>query len=201
VKNGMEERFMFFDNLVVRVRQKLFPPEFRITAGSGSSVEAILTEMAAAMDLAPEITTAIPVVPAPAVVEPSAQVAEVKTEQDGVDPAFVRALCNDLFRLRRNAGLIASDGTETKEIRSIKRAVERLDDMLKQRGIEYFDMTGKQWDARDVDFEPKGQPVLVSGLLHKRIAACECPMVKVKGKLIQRAQGIVEVPAQEGTHE
>lgn len=179
------------DRLLAVGRQYLFAPEFRIGRIRHAELLDAFTEMAqllACLDRSRDIERPQkPLEPGP-----EAQAGE-KREQ--IEVSFVLGLCNDLFRLRRNAGLLAKDGPETKEVRSIKRAMERLDDMLKQRGIEYVDVTGRLWDYRDVDFEPKGQPVPVAGLTHKRIAACECPLVRIEGRIVQRAQGIVEVPA------
>ncbi len=182
---------MSLDCLLARGRQYLFPPEFRIGRIRHAELLDAFAEMArliASLGQSPGI-------------EPRQKSLEPKQEAEGgekrgqIELSFVLSLCNDLFRLRRNADLLAKEGPETKEIRSIKRAVERLDDMLKQRGIEYLDITGRLWDYRDVDFEPKGQGVPVVGLTHKRIAACECPLVRIDGRIVQRAQGIVEVPA------
>jgi len=172
-------------------RQYLFPPEFRIGRVRHAELLDAFAEVArllASLDRSRDIEWQ----QKPPEPRPEAQVGE---KREPIEVSFVLCLCNDLFRLRRNAGVLAKDGPETKEIRSIKRAIERLDEMLKGRGIEYFDLTGRRWDFRDVDFEPKGLPAPVPGLTEKRIAACECPLVKINGKIVQRAQGIVEVPA------
>jgi hypothetical protein len=177
--------------MVARVRQHLYPPEFRIPPVDGDDLADALSEITSAVArLAQEEAT-----PQHADRSAAPQGDSKPDKRGEMETAFVVSLCNDLFRLRRNAETLAKSGSETKEVRSIGRAIERLDDMLKQRGIEYHDMTGKPWDARDVDFEPKGQPVPVPGISRKRIAACECPLVKIGGRMVQRAQGIVEVPA------
>lgn len=173
---------MFVEILITHLRQYLFPREFRIAPGRAADLtEESLAGIAAAIDAWKQPPPTPPDTPA--------------GKADGLETAFVLGMCNDLFRIRRNAGIIVKAGAETKEIRSIRRAIEHLDDALLQRGVEYLDLTGKCWDPRDINFEPKGQPVPVTGLAQNRIAACECPLVRIKGKMVQRAQGIIEVPA------
>jgi hypothetical protein len=169
-------------------RQWRFPREFRIKCDEPIELAEVLSDLAAA------ILTAPPPAPAPApapVTEPAPKTATVAALEQG----FVIELCNELYRLRRNTQALARGGTETKETRSINRAVEHVEDALRQRGAEYFDKTGKPFDPRDPEFEPRGQPVAVPGILQGRIGPCECPVVKLSGTIIQRARGLVEVPA------
>lgn len=182
---------MSLDSLFAMGRQYLFPREFRIGRVRHAELMDAFAEMARLITSLGQDTHAEPQQKSP---EQKQKVDDEK-RQRSIEVPFVLGLCNDLFRLRRNALLLAKDRAEAKEVRIILRAIERLDDMLKQRGIEYFDVTGRGWDFRDVDFEPKGPPIPVAGLTQKRIAACECPLVKIDGKIVQRAQGIVEVPA------
>lgn len=177
--------------------QARFPGEIRITDVAPVDLEEALGELAASLlagakPAPPAVPAADPARTAAAPPAPSAPSAEV------LDVAFAVSLCNDLSRMKRNAGTLSQAGSETKEVRGIRRAVERLEDALRQRGIEYFEKAGTRFDPRDVEFEPRGQPVVVPGLAQSRIGPCECPVVKLNGKIIQRAQGLVEVPAAGG---
>ena len=114
-----------------------------------------------------------------------------------VDKPLFLTLCNNLFRLRSNVQVIIKGGGETKEVRNVNRALTRIEEDLKDRGFEYFDKTGKPFYADDQEFEPKGQPIPVAGINLSRIGPCELPVVKLRGEIIQRAQGLVEVPAKQ----
>ncbi|HNQ87731.1 MAG TPA: hypothetical protein PKM73_03750 [Verrucomicrobiota bacterium] len=185
---------MWFSRLRVWWTQGRFPEEIRISEVAPVDLEEVLGELAA------DILAMGKPAPANPVAAESAAPAPVPTASaapaaGALEVGFVVALCNDLSRVKRNATMLSQAGTETKEIRGIRRAVERLDDALRGRGVEYFEKTGTRFDPRDIEFDPKGQPVVVPGLAQSRIGPCECPVVKLDGKIIQRAQGLVEVPA------
>ncbi len=110
-------------------------------------------------------------------------------EAPGVD------LCNEIFRLRLNEEKMRKEGGDSKALRGINRAREGMELLLHKQGIEFFDLTGRKWDARDNDFEPVGQPEEVAGLEAKRIGRCDRPLVKISGKIVQRAKGTVQRPA------
>jgi hypothetical protein len=172
---------MLMRTVVAQGVQWLFPREFRIDPGSGGDLEAAIREIAAAL----RVLSALP--------PPGA---EKKPE---VETGFIIALCNDLYRIRRNNRLLAQGGADNKEIRTIGRAIERLDRVLRDKEIEYFDLEGRQWDDRHLDFDFLPPPEEVAGLMFKRIGPCECPLVKIHGKIVQRARGILQVPVRSAT--
>lgn len=113
----------------------------------------------------------------------------------GLDSRTAVELCNEVFRLHRSSEQMAKEGKDSKELRGIQRARESIEMILNQHGVQYFDLTGRPWDDRDNDFEPVGQPEDVPGLQAKKISRCERPLVKVNGKLVQRARGTIQRPA------
>jgi hypothetical protein len=181
---------------MLRFRQWTFPPEFRISVDCQADAAELL--VAAVKDaLAAAQAAAAPPAPAPAGdrTPPASGTSPVGKPGAAIDADFAASICNDIFRLRRNVQQMAGEGGETKELRSIRRAVENVDALLKGHGIQYFDLTGKDFDERSEDFEPMGQAQEVRGLDRKLIAACERPVVVLNGKLVQRARGVVQKPA------
>jgi len=116
-------------------------------------------------------------------------------EAHAPDAAFALALCNNYFRLHRNAEQLALEGQNSKELRGIARALENMGELLRRHGIECRDLTGQVYDAGRLDFEPIGEPEAVPGLDGTRIGRCERPAVFVNDKLIQTARGLVTKPA------
>lgn len=166
------------------VRQKTFPRPFRIEAGAAEDwAESLAAALAGAKTAARE--------PSPAVSEPSA----APTGPPALAEDFVRALCDHQFRLRRNAAQLAAEGANSKELRSIRRALEGIDELLAEHGIECRDLTGEDYDFLRLDFEQIGQAETIPGLAGMKIWRCERPAVLVDGKLVQCARGIVARPA------
>lgn len=160
---------------LARWRQKTFPAELRIDfAALEIWTECLATALAAAT---PELTPS----PSP----PTTAI----TEEFAVD------LCNLLFRLQRNAEQLATEGADSKELRSIRRALESLNELLSSRGIEYRDPTGQAYDFLRLDFEQIGEPELVPGLDGLKVWRCERPAVLMNGALIRKARGVVAKPA------
>jgi len=174
-------------------RQSLYPAEFRIPVGEPIALADALPEIIS--ELVKHRSANAPTAP-----DHPKEVQLVRSDARATEiPAsFIRPLCNELFRLQRTARSMSQDEKGRKEYQGMTGAIERLDETLKEEGIEFFDLTGRPWDARDIDFEPKGDPIPVRGLLQSRIGICEIPAVKLRGRIIQRAKGIVEVPSREG---
>lgn len=161
------------------LRQKTFPPEFRIDPveeedWSASFVVAVSEVMALAKKVKPLDPEPSP----PALAED-----------------FAVALCNQHFRLHRNAEQIAAETGESKELRSIQRALRSLSEVFERHGIEFRDLTGQAYDFLRLDFEQIGELEVVTGLDGAKIWRCECPVVLVNGRLIQKARGVVARPA------
>lgn len=176
--------------MVSSLRQWSFPPEFRIDTGDGLDPGELLVRAVGAAILAAEKTPSpAPPPPRPPPTTPAGPVAT-----GGIEMEFACSLCGDLFRLRRNVAQVVAEGKETKEIRSIQRALERVDSLLSAKGVEYIDLTGRAWTDRDLDFDPMGQPEIDPTLDVKRIAVCERPLVKMGGKIVQRAKGTIKKP-------
>jgi len=172
-------------------RQWVYSPEFRIPACGPEDFSALLLAL-----LCEQERAAGPATP------PAAE-----TASDGrpagpapQDDALAIAICNGCFRIRRNASEMTAaasgDGREgSKELRSISRALKRMDDFLGERGIEYRDLTGQVYDPGRQDFESIGEPQEVSGLKVRTIIQIELPAILIRGKLVQRARGVVGKPA------
>lgn len=159
--------------LVSRLRQWRFAPEFRIEAdGSGADLAHVLAE-------------------ALRVLRRPVEAPKVKP----LSPELAVGLCNELFRLRRNAEQLAAEGRDSKELRSIRRALSSLEETLKQHGIECLDPTGQDYDPGRLDFEQIGQAEVLPGIERERIGRCERPAVLMDGKLAQKARGLVHRPS------
>lgn len=183
-----------------RLRQLTFPPEFRIDVRPAPWDRGAAVAIHNALALADEVSARLQA--------QAKQLAEAETgacqagesaveskRTAAFDPKFACALCNDVFRLQRNVAQLARDIGPSKELRSIDRVVRNVDALLKEKGVEYIDLTDRPFDERSEDFEPLGQPQAVPGLDHALIAACERPVVLVGGNLVQRARGVVKRPA------
>jgi hypothetical protein len=169
--------------LASRWRQLRFPRPFRLRPAADDA-DALLA--AALSEILRQAVPPEPARPSPAAPPPPAQVRETMPE------AFVIALCNDYFRLKRNAELIANQ--DSKEVRSIRRTLDRLRDVFGEHGIECIDLTGQAYHHGRVDFEPIGKAEPTAGVDAPRISASERPAVLLKGQLVQKARGTVVRP-------
>ena len=117
-----------------------------------------------------------------------------------LDEPLAIAICNGCFRIRRNALEMAAAASQSgdndgKKVRSIARALDKMDDFLKESGIEYRDPTGQVYDPGRQDFRSIGEPEAVAGLTVPTIIRLERPVVLLRGKLVQQARGVVGKPA------
>ena len=194
--------------LYARLRQLTFPAPFRIAAADeddwADSLAALAAEALAAartgadVNGAPEKTNINGPAEKSNVNGPADAFVRAAVGGDGdhaPDAAFALALCNNYFRLHRNAEQLALEGQNSKELRGIARALENMGELLRRHGIECRDLTGQVYDAGRLDFEPIGEPEAVPGLDGTRIGRCERPAVFVNDKLIQTARGLVTKPA------
>ncbi len=150
---------------------------FRITAGTPDEVAQALVSVVAAALLPPPETTKPP--------PPS-----------GPDPAFIVPLCNQYFRLRRNAERLAGEGKESREVRALNGALKKIAELFEDHQIECRDLTGQTYDDGRIDFEPiTTAPERVPGLTEDKILRCESPAILIRGKLAQKARGVVAIPA------
>jgi hypothetical protein len=79
--------------------------------------------------------------------------------------------------------------------KKIERALESLDSMLLERGVECLNLEGQRYDDGRLDFEPIGAEEEAGSADHECIGRCEKPVIKVDGKLLQKARGVVIRPA------
>lgn len=180
-------------------RQWIYAPEFRIPVyGPEDLSAALLAAFCGQQDSAGAE-------PAPSAGARSVAPGEALPDDRPTGPApfdepLAVAICNGCFRIRRNA--LEMDATASgagrnggKEIRSISRALDRMDEFLKERGIEYRDPTGQVYDPGRQDFQSIGEPEVVAGLTLATIVQVERPAVLVNGTLVQCARGVVGKPA------
>ena len=182
----------------LRAKQWLYPPEFRIHAGSSDAqalsvladvVSRVLAQAeraarstpAAAAEEFPPAPGAGPIpAPAPA----------------GLDKAFVIDLCNSVHRLARAAKpLLDAAGSDASRV---QRNFDLLRKALQARGIEAVDLSGQVFSPDRYDFEPLGEPQATEGLTRLTIVQCERPFITLDGKMLQPAKGIVGRPAGSG---
>jgi hypothetical protein len=174
------------DGFLPALRQKTFPPEFRIDSGRGNLWEESLTAAMA------EAVALLKAGPSKGSEKPENSEAP---PQPGLDRELALALCDHHFRLHRNAEQLADGGGDSKELRSIRRTLESLNELLVSHGIEYRDPTGQAYDFLRLDFEQIGEPELVPGLDGLKVWRCERPAVLMNGALIRKARGVVAKPA------
>jgi hypothetical protein len=155
------------------LRQWIFPHQFRIPTGEWATLASAIAEALAEIKGQEVVDELMP----------------------SFDPAFAVSLCNQYFRLRRNTESLAAGGKETREVRALKGALTKIAELFEEHQIEYRDLTGQTYDDTRIDFEPIGDPERVAGLTKRKISQCENPAVLVRGKLVQKARGVVAIPA------
>jgi hypothetical protein len=183
------------ESLVARLRQWRVPSEFRVdTADAAGWVESLTRALVAVSPPTSEL--------APPAAPPELQQAPVPDvptgrgggeAMDGLDNKFVISLCNDYHRLRRSIRRTL-ESTPAAHTKFVDRAIEDLEYCLKERGIECRDLTGELYHHGRKDFDPIAPATPVAGLEHSRISACELPLVRVHGRMIQLARGLIERP-------
>lgn len=182
---------MRLSQLYPLLRQWLFAPEFRIQSPAthdpvqllAASLEHNLRSRADSDARAQRLS---------AEVERLRKAAE---NAQGLPAELAIGLCNEQFRLDRNARQLMGERGESSELRGILRRVEAMKQTLLDHGVECLDLSGQDFYPERTDFEPLGPPELEVGLERPRIALCERPAVMLNGKLVQRAKGIVARPA------
>jgi hypothetical protein len=174
-------------SLLIRLRQWTYPPELRIhPASQGSGWDELAALTAALATRCRQLSGAS--------ADPPGNTPSAPSRPAGVDKDLALGLANGLFRIKRNLDQLAAEGTDGKELRSIRRASERLRELLAAKAIECRDLTGEIYDPGRLDFEPLGPPQGVTGLNRHRIGRLERPAVALGGELIQTARGVVEKP-------
>lgn len=170
------------------LRQWIYPPEFQISvAGKQDAVETLANLLVQAIAAQAQVQTQVQA--------QAANLLEKMSVTPSIPPALACSLANYYFRLQRNAQQMAIEGAESKELRSIKRALEDMTDTLHEHGVECIDLTGQDYDPGRVDFEQFGAPEVKAGLVREKIGRCEKPAVLLNGKLLQKAKGLVARPA------
>jgi len=112
---------------------------------------------------------------------------------DGLPAALAIELCNKLHQLSRSVDKAREQGSA--EADRLKNHVSRLARTLSEHAVEWEDLTGQAYDPGRVDFEPLGEPQERPGLSRKTIIQCERPVVRIMGRPVQAARGIVGVPS------
>jgi len=167
--------------------QWFYPREFRIGAGT-SLTTAVLLAASASQPLeraGPDTGMPSPV---------AGDVTPVPAPTDtGLEKGFVIDLCNNFHRLSRSLKPL-QDATGAEATR-LKRNLDQVRKTLQDNGIECLDLTGEVYDPRRSDFQPLGEPQETPGLTRMTIIQCERPLVKIKGRFVQPAKGIVGRPS------
>ena len=170
----------------LRFRQWLYPAPFRIEEGDPRSGLLVLELIAIQERIAALAPQGARPEPASAVPPPA--------PSGGVDKAVAIPLCNQLMRIERSAARAAQQGAS--EAGRLQGHLDRLRKSLEESGVRYEDLTGQAYDHGRSDFEPLGEPQARPELKWATIIQCECPVVRLRGQLAQKAKGIVGVPAQ-----
>jgi hypothetical protein len=115
----------------------------------------------------------------------------------GLGTDLILTLANSLFRLERNLVDLEAGAPDSRELRSLRRAHERIEAALREHGVEWRDLCGEIYDVGRLDFERLGPSIAKVGLDRDRIGRCERPIVLLRGQLLQTARGVVETPLSE----
>jgi len=166
---------------IAAVRQRTFPAAFRIDSHDVRAWGEGLAQILAQVTRLQEELSRQP-----------------QTSPPAMEPKTAVGLCNELFQIRRN--VVAAEQTKgsCKELRRIQEALGDIDGLLKAVGVEYFDLSGQEWDPGRNDFESLGKAQEVPGLVRHKILLCERPAVRIGGKIVQRAKGVVGRPPASG---
>ncbi len=111
---------------------------------------------------------------------------------DGLPAALAIELCNKLHQLSRSVEKAREQGSA--EADRLKNHVARLARTLREQSVEWEDLTGQAYDPGRADFEQLGEPQERPELNGKTIIQCERPVVRIMGRPVQAARGIVGVP-------
>jgi hypothetical protein len=110
-----------------------------------------------------------------------------------LDKDFAVNLCNQLHRLHRSVSKALLQ--RAPEAERIDGHLAGVRTQLEERGFVYRDLTGQRYAPEREDFEILGDPQPSSGASWPTIVQCERPAVLLKGKVVQRAKGVVSIPA------
>jgi hypothetical protein len=166
-----------------RLNRWLDHPAARIRGSEDDHRVAIVVHLAAMLEEQARATST-PSAPPPAV--------PAKPAAGALDKGLVTDLCNRLHQLSRAVKKAKEQGGT--EADRLKGHIDRLEKTLGEHSIAWEDLTGQAYDPGRADFEPLGEPQETPGLSRKIIIQCERPVIRLEGKVIQSARGIVGKP-------
>lgn len=114
------------------------------------------------------------------------------SEEIGED--FVKVLCNQYFRMRRNVEEMKAATGGNSSVRKLTRALKAIETQMDKSNILCLDLTGQAFEDGRKDFEIVGEPVIDPELSSKTITFCERPAILFNGRTIQASRGIVSIP-------
>ena len=119
------------------------------------------------------------------------EVGKQKTETEGLPAKIAISLCDELFRLRKNLNEMSKEG-DSKDLRSARRNLRKLDELLQDNDVEIIEQTGEPyWPhmvAEVLAFEP------TPGIEQYTITDTIRPAVLINKKMVRKAQIIVGTP-------
>lgn len=176
-----------------RVRQWCYPAAFRIAAGgSDANVVAFVAAELSKLEQALAHSTVSAAAAASDHRPDPGPCLEAEEASSELTKDFVLDLCNIYYRLAR-----ASQASSGSGARKTGRHLDRMRNLLAEKGIECLDLAGQVYEEGRLDFEPLGEPQPDPSLSRMTILNCERPLVKLHGRLVQKAKGFVGKP--EGT--
>jgi len=189
---------LWFHDTLLRLRQRAYPREFRIDISRADDADgALISLLRQGADLAGGARADEEAPTAP----PEQGGADHDGDPTAAERELAIAISNGWFRMRRNTERLvaqeAGEGRSSKEVRSLQRALNHMDNVLREHGIECRDLTGQTYDPGREDFQSIGEPEVRPELTSKIILRCERPAVILRQQLIQRAKGVVAKPARD----
>jgi hypothetical protein len=171
--------------MVQKIRQFLFPREFRIDRSAYPKEVRGLMTGAIQHFLKNWPPPAAPVAPVPAV-----------PKQDNQRLLFLADVATGLWRMRRNMVPAGSprlmEARPIEEMRKPFRWLVSVWDALKENGIEIQDHTGDLYDSGQLLKAPAFEPV--PGLKEETVIDTIKPSIYLDGKMIQMGEVVVGTP-------
>ena len=181
--------------LFIAGRQYIFPALFRITpkavdkaAGQAASLSMLAAfaqqrQQIADSDWQQRLTEA-----------EKAGAAKKNNAECELDRDFIVSLCNEYFRADRNLAKLERQDQPPQQARRIRKSLNDIGWLFERYAIECKDLTGQPYDIGRLDFEQLAEPETAPGLKGPTITLCERPAVVLRGRLLQRAKGLVSKP-------
>jgi len=179
---------------VAAVRQRTFPAAFRIRTTEAGELPDLLAEHLEQMlisldELERRLKQSTP--------QPQVKTARPSDEElaHRQEKSFAIGLSNECFRWLNNLDSLTKRLPDNPDLEDVRKRLANIRAFCrKKKGFEWADLQNEPYDLKRNDFEPTSEAEDTPGLDRPRILRCELPVVRLQGKIIQKARGIVGKP-------